>query len=159
MRITYFAIGAAALLLAACQTGPSGGAAPAAAPFGPFGVTGQGTANIATGDLAWRSLFGPGGPDRAVAFGDPATGPHGFYLRLPPVWESGWHTHSGTYHAVVIEGRIANLYRNQPTDIVLGPGGYFATQGGVAHNTKCLSETPCVVYVQIDAAFDAPPAP
>jgi hypothetical protein len=43
------------------------------------GFTGLGTSNIPFAALSFRPLAGIDGPKRAIAFGDPNKGAHGFY--------------------------------------------------------------------------------
>jgi beta-alanine degradation protein BauB len=122
------------------------------------GYTGRGTSNIPFEALTFQPLADADGPLRAIAFGNPNQGAHGFYLQLPPQWESPNHYHSANYHAVLIDGEIVNNYEGQAEEVRIGKGGYFSTGSNVNHVTKCLSETTCIIYVQMDAAFDAPPA-
>jgi beta-alanine degradation protein BauB len=122
----------------------------------PSGPTAGGTINWKFDDLKFLELAGPGSPQRAIAWGDPLRGAHGFFLRLPVGFESPLHIHTATYHAIVLEGELWNNYDGQKGEIVLGKGGYFSTKSRVPHVTKCLSNVPCVVYVQMDRAFDNP---
>jgi hypothetical protein len=48
------------------------------------GYTGRGTSNIPFESLSFQPLADADGLKRAIAFGDPDRGAHGFYLRLPP---------------------------------------------------------------------------
>jgi beta-alanine degradation protein BauB len=122
------------------------------------GYTGLGTSNVPFESLSFQPLAGVDGPQRAIAFGDPDQGAHGFYLKLPPQWASTNHYHSANYNAVVIDGEIVNNHEGQTEEVTIGKGGYFATVNNVNHVTKCLSQTECIIYVQMDSAFDAPPA-
>jgi beta-alanine degradation protein BauB len=122
------------------------------------GYTGLGTSNIPFESLSFQPLSGADGPKRAVVFGNPDQGAHGFYLRLPPRWESPNHYHSANYNAVLIDGEVVNNYEGQTEEVRISKGGYFATVNNVNHITKCLSTTECIIYVQMDAAFDAPTA-
>lgn len=122
------------------------------------GYTGRGTSNIPYESLTFRPLAAADGPLRAIAFGNPEIGPHGFYLRLPARWSSPNHYHSANYNAVLIDGEIINTYDGQSEPVRIRRGGYFSTASNVNHVTTCLSSTECVIYVQMDAAFDAPPA-
>jgi beta-alanine degradation protein BauB len=122
------------------------------------GNTGFGTTNISFESLNFQPLKDANGPKRAVAFGDPNKSAHGFYIKLPPQWASANHYHSSTYHAVVIDGEVVNNYEGQQKEVKIGKGGYFSTINNVNHVTKCLSKTECIIYIQMDGAFDAPPA-
>jgi beta-alanine degradation protein BauB len=122
------------------------------------GLTGRGTSNVPFESLKFQPLADASGPKRAIAFGNPTKGAHGFYLRLPPKWKSPNHYHSANYNAVLIDGEIVNNYEGQTDEVRIAKGGYFSTLSNVNHVTKCLSKTECIIYVQMDAAFDAPPA-
>jgi beta-alanine degradation protein BauB len=121
------------------------------------GTTGRGTSNIPLQSLSFQPMSGVEGPDRAIAFGNPNQGAHGFYLQLPVGFNSGLHYHTANYGAVVIEGTIENDYEGQDKPVTLTKGGFFATDSKVNHVTRCLSDTECIVYVQMDRAFDAIP--
>jgi hypothetical protein len=77
------------------------------------GHTGLGTVNLPFTSLTFQPLSNADGPKRAIAFGNPDKGAHGFYLKLPPQWESPNHYHSANYHAVLIGGEIVNNYEGQ----------------------------------------------
>jgi hypothetical protein len=97
------------------------------------------------------------GPQLAHIWGDPTSGPHGFLVRLPARWESNFHIHPHTYHAIVLQGVAVNNYWGQTKEVPLSRGGYFATLAGVNHNTRCLSQEECIFYVQMDGPFGALP--
>ena len=122
------------------------------------GTTGHGTSNLPLTALSFQPLSGVEGPNRAIAFGDPNQTAHGFYLRLPVGFDSGLHYHTANYGAVVVEGTIENDYEGQEQPVTLTKGDFFATDSKVNHVTRCLSDTECIVYVQMDRAFDAIPA-
>lgn len=126
-----------------------------AGPIGPVGDTGRGTANVILAQQGFSDVFGPGGPQRALAWGDPASGPHGIYLRLPIGFRSGMHVHTATYHGVVLEGTVANSHRGQSEEIVLSRGDYFASRGGDPHETNCISVDACLVFLTFGGPFDA----
>jgi beta-alanine degradation protein BauB len=124
----------------------------------PISATGFGTANLPFDAVTFAGgVPGLRGPRLATVWGNPAQGPHGFFVRLPGRWESGFHIHPHTYHAVVLQGTAVNNYPGQRTEVPLTRGGYFATLGGVNHTTRCLSEEDCLFYVQMDGPFGAVP--
>jgi Domain of unknown function (DUF4437) len=110
------------------------------------GSTERGTSNIPFSELSFQPLGAVEGPDRAIAFGDPETGVHGFYLKLPVGFDSGLHYHTANYGAVVLEGTLENDYEGQDQPITLAQGGFFATDSEVNHVTRCLSNTECIIY-------------
>jgi beta-alanine degradation protein BauB len=119
-----------------------------AKPLVPNTATGFGTAN-----LAFESMQFSGSP--GTMRGPRLAGPHGFMVRLPAKWESNFHIHPANYHAVVIQGTAVNNYLGQSQEVRLIRGGYFATQAGVNHTTRCLSDEDCIFYVQMDGPFGA----
>ena len=122
------------------------------------GTTGRGTSNIPYESLSFQPLASAEGPLRAIAFGDPQKKAHGFYLRLPVGFDSGLHYHTANYGATVIQGTLYNNYEGQDKPVILSRGGFFATDSKVNHVTRCTSDVDCIVYVQMDRAFDAVPA-
>lgn len=99
----------------------------------------------------------PQGLTVANAWGDPATGPHSNYIKMPGGAASGLHTHSFSYYGVVIAGIVAN----EPSDGVparpLKPGSYWFQKGGEPHVTNCLSATECLIFVTSKGPFDFKP--
>ena len=87
----------------------------------------------------------------AIAWGDEAIGPYGKFVRFKPHFVSPPHYHTNDYNAAVISGMMSN-----PVDDAagLGAGSYYFMPGGQPHVTKCLSDTPCEIYVHQDEGFD-----
>jgi hypothetical protein len=123
----------------------------------PVSATGFGTANLPFEAVQFTGVPGMRAPRLASVWGNPTQGPHGFFVRLPGRWESSFHIHPHAYHAVVLQGTAVNNYPGQRNEVPLTRGGYFATLGGVNHNTRCLSEEDCIFYVQMDGPFGAVP--
>jgi beta-alanine degradation protein BauB len=122
----------------------------------PISATGFGTASLPFDAVTFTGgVPGMRGPRLAYVWGNPAQGPHGFFVRLPGMWENNFHIHPHSYHAVVLQGTAANNYPGQRNEIRLTRGGYFATLGGVNHSTRCLSQEDCIFYVQMDGPFGA----
>ncbi len=94
-----------------------------------------------------------GGPMLGAAWGDTKAGPHGSFLRLPANFVSPVHIHTAAYDAVVISGRVTNSEIGQK-DVVLSPGSFYRQAGGAPHVTKCLTKTPCLLYIRQDRGFD-----
>ena len=88
--------------------------------------------------------------------GDPATGPHSNYIRLPANYAGSLHVHTSSYYGVVISGVVSNERRAQ-ADEPLGPGSYWFQKGGEPHITKCLSQVECLIFVTSHGAFDIHP--
>jgi hypothetical protein len=98
----------------------------ASKPVVPNTATGFGTANLAFEAMQFSGSPGTmRGPRLAYVWGDPTTGPHGFMVRLPAKWESNFHIHPASYHAVVIQGTAVNNYLGQNQEVRLIRGGYL----------------------------------
>lgn len=106
---------------------------------------------IATGDLEWKQMFP--GVNFAPAYGDWETGAHGKYVRIDHRANVPMHIHSGDYYAVVISGRLANLYEGGER-IELSPGDYFYMAEKRPHAHECLTAEGCVFYTHADALWD-----
>jgi hypothetical protein len=100
----------------------------------------------------------PDGPELAVLWGDPRTGPSAMHIRLRkgPV---PMHVHSSDYHLVVVQGTMKHWGPNETEDQVrpLGPGSYWFQPGNAAHAESCLSET-CVAFAVWAGRLDGRPA-
>jgi hypothetical protein len=107
--------------------------------------------NIPFDQMEFQDL---GGPKIATAWGDPTVGPHGSLLVLPAGFEGVFHTHTGTYWAVVVRGLISNVEEGQP-EVPLGPGSFYVQEGGILHLTRCLTtEEDCLIYFTQEVGFD-----
>ena len=106
---------------------------------------------LAPTDLQWTEVAP--GIAFANAHGDWQTGAHGKFVRFEPRAAVGMHTHSASYHGVVITGRFTNGYRGAPGR-PMGPGTFWSVEGGVPHDNSCESEEPCLIYTTSDAAVD-----
>jgi len=94
-----------------------------------------------------------GGPQIGTVWGDPATGPHGSFLRLPKGFVSPVHLHSGDYYGVVVTGTVTNAEAGQ-REVPLGPGSYYFQKANTDHVTKCLGTADCLIYISQFSAFD-----
>lgn len=109
--------------------------------------------NVSVNDLKFYEL----GKEKipvARGYGDPATGAHSNYIKLPGGATSPMHTHSNDYYGVVIAGVVANEQNPAGPDRPLAPGSYWFQKGGEAHVTKCISATECLIFVTQTSAFD-----
>jgi len=94
----------------------------------------------------------------ANGWGDPATGAHSNYIKMPGGTASGVHTHTYSYYGVVIAGVVANEPPGSAQDHPLAAGSYWYQKGGERHVTKCISQTECIFFVTSKGAFDYLPA-
>jgi len=87
-------------------------------------------------DLQFAPL-GEGNPvEAALLWGDPATGPAAFLVRMPKGYSEPWHSHTSTYRAVLLEGQFQSRGKNAATDFsdVSRTGSYVVQPGGEIHS-------------------------
>ena len=101
----------------------------------------------------------PGMPEIAVVSGDLQKG-GGFFMKLPPGFKGGLHTHTSDYHAVVVSGAPKHwLPGEEKKAKPLGAGSYWFQPGSQPHGDECTGTEPCVLYLVLPGAFDFAPAP
>jgi quercetin dioxygenase-like cupin family protein len=101
----------------------------------------------------------PDGIKMAVVFGDPAVGPVGFLLEVPPGANAGLHSHTGSYHAVVLDGAPAHwLPHEKGEGEPVEAGTYWFQPGGYDHGDRCTGEVACHAFVFNEGALDFKPA-
>jgi quercetin dioxygenase-like cupin family protein len=89
----------------------------------------------------------PDGPQMAVLWGDPATGPSAMLLRFAR-GPGSLHIHTADYHLIVLEGSMKHWAagESEATVPVLGPGSYWFQPGGVAHGDECVADS-CLMQI------------
>jgi anti-sigma factor ChrR (cupin superfamily) len=93
----------------------------------------------------------------AVAWGDPAKGPHGAFHKFKAGFNAGLHTHSADMHIVVVSGTMIAAAEGGP-EKKLPPGSYEYQPHSVKHVTKCDTGGECVIFVVASGKFDLVPA-
>ena len=93
----------------------------------------------------------------ADAYGSRETGPHGTYGQFPANFETPNHTHSNSYHAIVLKGEMTNPFTDEKNPPVMGPGSHWFVAAGEAHTTACVSDVPCEFFMYSDKGFDFAP--
>jgi hypothetical protein len=89
----------------------------------------------------------------AIEAGNPATGPSTLILKAPSGCVVPWHSHTAQEQVLMISGTIlAEMTGHTPT--TLGPGGFAAMAGGMAHQFACQGDAPCLMFVTFDRAYD-----
>lgn len=110
--------------------------------------------NIPTANLAWDET------EEGVAFaalvGDRFVESYMAMVRLPAGLISPPHVKSANMFGVVISGTISHLaIDSDPSDEILLPeGSFYQVPAGLAHVSKCVSETDCVTFLYQDGKFD-----
>ena len=96
----------------------------------------------------------PNGAAVSVVTGDLAgQGPISLFLRLAK-GKAPIHTHSATYHAVLVKGQTKHWpVGGEAAAVTLNPGSHWSQAGKVPHGDECLS-TQCVLYLQFDGPYD-----
>lgn len=89
-------------------------------------------------------------------WGDRAIGAHGTMGEFIPDGTSPSHSHSYSYHGVVLSGTMVNPFLGQPIDEArpLEAGDYWFVPAGVDHVTACISAEPCSFYFHSEGLFD-----
>ena len=112
-------------------------------------------------DLKWVPLM-PDLKDKspliADVWGDPASGPHGRFWKVPAGMASPAHSHTSDYHAVVIKGTLMNYAPDDKAPKEMGPGSYWMQPGGGAHITACKAGSECIAYSYTMGKFDFAPS-
>jgi len=89
----------------------------------------------------------------ALEAGDPARGPSTILLKATPGCVVPWHYHTAMEQVVVIRGRLTMEMTGHPATTV-GPGGFAAMPGKVAHQFVCSDKTECLLTVMFDSTYD-----
>ena len=116
--------------------------------------------NMAFGDLKWEDLM-PGAPLKiSILWGDRNKGPeYAMLLKLPGGFESGMHSHTADYHAVLIQGTWIHTNEgdaNAPKEMPVG--SYVFQPGKQVHNDKCKGPEECIILVHQHGKGDFIPA-
>jgi len=90
----------------------------------------------------------------ANGWGDPASGPHSNFMKIPGNFTSPRHIHTESYYGVVIAGVVVNQPETAGPDKPLMPGSYWYQKGNEPHVTKCISPTECLIFVTSKGPFD-----
>lgn len=100
--------------------------------------------------------FGDGPMKIGVLWGDPATGPSGFLLRVPAGFETPLHTHSANYCALVVHGQHQHWDQTENKIDVhpISAGAYVQQAGGHIHADANPTGAESVVLVIFDGPFD-----
>jgi len=111
-------------------------------------------------DLQFGPL-GEGSPvQAALLWGNPATGPAAVMVRFPEGFKEPLHSHSSTYHAVLVKGEFRTRKKGKEvtTSDVFGPGSYVLQPGGAVHGEINAGDGEMIALVYFDGPVDFVPA-
>lgn len=110
-------------------------------------------------DVEWMPMAEGSPVEISFLWGDPATGPVGFLIRLPARFEEPIHKHSSNYHAVIIQGTHRHWTDGEDPAAapLLGPGSYFSQVAEEFHGDANAGDEPVIGYVHFDGPLDSIP--
>ena len=106
-------------------------------------------------DLQFGPL-GEGSPvEAALLWGNPETGPAAVLVRFPEGFAEPFHSHSSTYHAVLVKGSFQSRSEADPDPkSTYGPGCYAVQPGGEVHAEVNAGPGEMVAFVYFDGPVD-----
>ena len=124
--------------------------------FAPPGAAGMDEAitNIPVAQLDWMRT------DEGVAFaslvGDRFVEPYMAMVHLPTGLVSPAHVKTANMFGVVISGTMTHtaVGVDPSSEILLPEGSFYMVPAGLAHVSRCVSETDCITFLYQDGEFD-----
>ena len=107
-------------------------------------------------DLHFASLAEGSPVEVALLWGNPETGPAAVMVRFPEGCQEPWHSHTTTYHAVIIKGKFQTQSKDAEVTVseVYGPGTYAVQPGGAVHSEVNAGSGELVALVYFDGPVD-----
>ena len=106
-------------------------------------------------DLAFGPLAEGSPVEAALLWGNPETGPAAVMVRFPEGFSEPFHSHSSTYHAVLIKGGFNSKSKDDPEPAgAFGPGSYMVQPGGEIHAEFNAGKGELVALVYFDGPVD-----
>jgi len=109
-------------------------------------------------DLKWGPcppIF-PAGCQIAVLHGDPSQPNADIYLRVPGGYTIPTHTHTSAERMVLTTGKLKVQYKGAKMT-TLTVAEYAFGPAGLPHVAKCVSKTPCTLFIAFEGPVDALP--
>lgn len=77
-------------------------------------------------------------------------------VRLPAGLVSPAHIKSSNMFGVVVSGTLTHLAvgADPSSEVPLSEGSFYKVPAGIAHISKCVSETDCITFLYQDGKFD-----
>ena len=110
-------------------------------------------------DLQFAPLAEGSPVELALLWGNPETGPAAVMVRFPEGYAEPWHSHTSTYHSVLVKGSFQS--RTEGDDSPLknyGPGSYVLQPGGAVHAEVNGGQGEMVALVFFEGPVDVVPA-
>jgi hypothetical protein len=97
----------------------------------------------------------PDGPQIAVLWGDPSSGPSAMFLKIAR-GVGAPHLHTSDYHLLVVEGVMQHWGPDQAEADApqLRAGSYWFQRGNQVHTDACVTDQ-CIMFVQWSGKRDA----
>ena len=118
---------------------------------------GKAPVNMPAADLKWEELMKGAPLQMAKLWGDRAKGEYAMLLKLPGGFDSGMHSHTADYQAVLIKGTWVHTNEGG-APVELAPGSHVMQPGKQMHNDACKGTEECIVFVHQHAKGDFIPA-
>ena len=111
-------------------------------------------------DLPFSPLAEGSSVHGAVLCGNPETGPALVMVKFPEGYQEPWHSHSSTYHAVLVKGEFSSRSPEggPESERVLGPASYIIQPGGAIHAEINAGAGELLAMVYFDGPVDYVPA-
>lgn len=104
---------------------------------------------ITADKLPWHSEA-PGIPVQlAPLWGQRERGEAGTLLMAPAGFDSGPHSHTADYWALVVQGTWKHWVPStrEGLDLVLEPGAHWTQMRTQVHQDACVSKVPCIIFL------------
>jgi quercetin dioxygenase-like cupin family protein len=77
-------------------------------------------------------------------------------VRFPEGYQEPWHSHTTTYHSVLVKGEFQTKSKDGDVEvsIVCGPGSYAVQPGGAVHSEVNAGAGELVALVYFDGPVD-----
>lgn len=96
----------------------------------------------------------PAGCEIAVLHGDPAKPNADVFFKVAPGYALPRHWHTSAERMVLVAGRLEVAYEGQDA-VVLEPGTYAYGPAKAPHGGRCMSESPCVLFIAFVGPVDS----
>lgn len=111
---------------------------------------------IAYEDLQFAPLAEGSPVQMAMLWGNPETGLAAVMVRFSEGYEEPWHSHTSTYHSVLIKGEFQTKSKigDEVVSEAYGPGSYAVQPGSAIHSEINSGPGELVALVYFDGPVD-----